>query len=233
MTNTQEVIQEQPQGQLQEQQKIDPKLQKQMDSYIAALMYSMHNPKTSGNVLEMLKSAPPEQSIPYTAIQLNSQVEQAFSKKLGGKVDDSVKLAGAMYLASDLSELGNAAKLWETPVTEKDVPKMFQGIVTKYIHNGLRDGSIDPIQLQKDIEPLMNDKQRQIGQMAQQKLQLPDQPTESMGVDMYLKKKMAPVEQENQKLKGMLQGVNQQQQQVQQQQQQADPVMQALQRGIQ
>lgn len=216
----------------QPQQKVDPKLQKQMDSYIAALMYSMHNPKTSGNVIEMLKSAPPEQSIPYTALQLNGQIEKAFAKKLGGKVSDEVKLAGALYLASDLSELGNTAGLWEKPVTEQDVPKMFQGIVTKYIHQGLKDGSIDPIKLQADTEPLLNDKQRQLGQTVQKELNLPDQPTESMGVDMYLKKKITPIEQENQKLKGMLQGMNQQQQQQTEQAQQADPVMQALQGGI-
>ncbi len=227
-----QITQMQPQEGQPQEQKVDPKLQKQMDSYIAALMYSMHNPKTSGNVIEMLKSAPPEQSIPYTAMQLNSQIEQSFSKKMGGKVADEVKLAGAMYLASDLSELGNAAKLWEKPVSEQDVPKMFQGIVTKYIHQGLKDGSIDPIKLQADTEPLLNDKQRQIGQTLQKEIGLPDQPTESMGVDMYLKKKITPIEQENQKLKGMLQGVNQQQQQQTQEAQQADPVMQALQRGI-
>lgn len=201
-----------------EGKEVDPKLQKEMDHYVTALMYVMHNPKTADSVVEMLKSAPPEESIPYTALHLNKQVEQSYAKKNKGPVKDEVKLAGAMYLASDLSELGTVAKVWDRPVNKEEYPNMFSSIVSKYIHNGLADGSIDPIKLQADTEPLLNEKQREIGGTIQRELGLPDKPTASMGMDMYAQKKTAPLQKENQELKARLSEQQQLQQQQQQQQ---------------
>ena len=93
-----------------------------MEIYTASLMHIIHNEKTADSVIKMLQSGPPEQSIPSTAYQINKQVEQSFTKKTG-KVDDSVKIAGALYLASDLSELGNVAGIWDTAVTQDSFPK--------------------------------------------------------------------------------------------------------------
>ena len=190
--------------QMEGQQQVDPKLQKEMDKYVASLMYVMHNPKTSKNVLDMLGSGDPEQSIPATALYLNETVEKAFAKKTQGAVKDEVKLHGAMYLASDLSELGNAAKVWEQPVAEDKVPIMFQKIVSKYIHKGLKEGTLDPIKLQADTEPLLNEQQRAIGSRVQQELGLPNEPTASMGIDTLIRNKTKPMEDENAKLKATL-----------------------------
>lgn len=204
-------------------EQVPPKLKHEMDSYVAALMHIVHNSKTADNVVNMLKAAPPEESIPTVALQVNAEVEKAFAAKKQEKVSDSVKIAGAIYLASDLTELGNVSKAWDTPISEQDVPKMFQSIVSKYIHNGLKDGSIDPIQLQKDTEPILNEQQKQVGQTIQQKLGLPEQPTASMGVDTYVQKKTAPLEKENTQLKSLLQK-QQMAQAAQQQQQQGGQV---------
>lgn len=190
---------------------ISPALQKKMDTYNTALMHIMHNPKTSQNIVDMLKSAPPEQSIPSTALQLTKSVEGSFQKK-GTKVEDSVKLCGAMYLVSDLAEIGNSAQLWEKPISEQDTPTILQEVVTKYIHEGLRNKSIDPIKLQADAQELFTEEQNKLGGEMQQKLGLPSEPTASMGIDAYTQKKTAPLEEENTRLKGLLQ---QQQPQVQ------------------
>lgn len=153
----------------------------------------------------MLKVAPPEQSIPSTALQLTKTISDSFSKG-GQKVEESVKLSGAMYLVSDLAEIGNTAGLWPKPVSPQDGTKLLQQVVTKYIHEGLRDKSIDPIQLQTDATKLFNEKQTEIGTKVQKELGLPDEPTASMGIDAYTAQKTAPLEAENAKLKGMLQG---------------------------
>jgi len=199
------------------QEKVDPKTQDEMNKYVASLMYVMHNPKTSKNIIDMLKSGPPEESVPATALYINESVEKTFAKKTQGPVKDEVKLHGALYLANDLSELGNAAKLWETPVGEKDMPIMFQKIVSKYIHKGIKDGSIDPIKLQADTEGILNEQQRGIGSKVQQELGLPNEPTASMGIDTLIKNKTKPMEEENAKLKATL-AQQQQAQQAQQEQ---------------
>jgi len=183
---------------------ITPELQHKMDTYNAALMQIMHNPKTSKSVVEMLKSAPPEQSITSVAIQLTDTVSKSFEKK-GTKVEDSVKLCGAMYLVSDLSEIGNTAGLWDKEVTSDQIGPLLTKVLTRYIHSGLRDKSIDPVQLQEQAQDLFSDKQKEIGGTIQKKLGLPDEPTVSMGVDAYTQKKTAPLEQENAQLKQQLQ----------------------------
>lgn len=183
---------------------ITPELQHKMDTYNAALMQIMHNPKTSKSVVEMLKSAPPEQSIPSVALQLTDTVSKSFEKK-GTKVEDSVKLCGAMYLVSDLSEIGNTAGLWDKEVTSDQIGPLLTKVLTRYIHSGLSDKSIDPVQLQEQAQDLFSDKQKEIGGTIQKKLGLPDEPTVSMGVDAYTQKKTAPLEQENAQLKQQLQ----------------------------
>lgn len=183
---------------------ITPELQHKMDTYNAALMQIMHNPKTSKSVVEMLKSAPPEQSIPTLALQLTDTVSKSFEKK-GTKVEDSVKLCGAMYLVSDLSEIGNTAGLWDKEVSSDQVGPLLTKTLTKYIHSGLKDKSIDPIQLQEGAKGLFSEKQNEVGSTIQKKLGLPDEPTVSMGVDAYAQKKTAPLEQENAALKQQLQ----------------------------
>lgn len=182
---------------------VSPQLKKQMDSYIISLMHVIHNQQTSKSVVETLRSAPPEESIPATAIQLNSMVEPTFQKKFG-KIDDSVKIAGALYAVSDLVELGNVSGSFQQEVSKDQVVPLFQKTVSKYVHMGLADGSIDPIKLQMDAEPLLNDKQKQIGSTIQKELGLPDQPTLSMGIDTITKSKTKPLEQENQKLRSLI-----------------------------
>lgn len=190
---------------------VSPELQHKMDTYNTALMHIIHNPKTSKSVVEMLKAAPPEQSIPEISLQLTKTVSDSFQKK-GEKVEDAVKLCGAMYMISDLSEIGNTARLWEKPVAEGDISNLLTSVVTKYIHSGLRDKSIDPIQLQADAEDLFNDKQKEVGNQMKEKLGLPDGPTASMGIDVYAQRKMAPLQEENAELK---QRLSMQQQQAQ------------------
>lgn len=194
---------------------ISPELQHKMDVYNTALMHIMHNPKTSGNIVEMLKAAPPDQSITTTALQLTKTVSQSFEKK-GEKVEDSVKLCGAMYLVSDLSEIGNTAGLWEQEVTNEQIGPLLTKVATKYIHSGLKDKSIDPIELQEQAQDLFSDKQKEVGGVIQKKLGLPDEPTVSMGVDAYAQKKSAPLEQENAELRQQLQQLSAAQQQQQQ-----------------
>lgn len=214
--------QQAPQGSMQEAASmaegkgdISPELQKKMDVYNTALMHIMHNPKTSSSIVEMLKAAPPDQSITTTALQLTKTVSQSFEKR-GEKVEDSVKLCGAMYLVSDLSEIGNTAGLWDQEVTNEQIGPLLTKVATKYIHSGLKDRSIDPIDLQEQAQDLFNDKQKEVGSTIQKKLGLPDEPTVSMGVDAYAQKKSAPLEQENAQLKQQLQQLSAAQQQQQQ-----------------
>jgi hypothetical protein len=182
---------------------VDPETQAQIDAYIMTLMQVIHSDETGGSMVELLKAAPPEQSVPQAALEANGLVENIMSKK-GKKPKDEVKMAGMIYLTADLVELGNAANAWEQPVPEDQVVPLFQNTLQKYIHKGLKDGSIDPIELQAQTEPLLNEKQMSIGAQSASALGLPASPTAEMGIDAYAQKKRAPLEKENAKLKSLL-----------------------------
>lgn len=190
------------------QEQVTPEMQAKTDAYVTTLMHIIHNPKTAQSVQEMLKSAPPEQSIPSATLQINKTAEGAFSK--GGKLEDQVKLTGAMYTVLDLAEIGNTGNFWNKKLGEKEVQACLQEVLTRYIHAGIKDGTIDPIELQAEAEKLFNDKQKEVCTSIQKEAGLPDGPTASMGIDVYTKGKIKPLEKENQELKMLLQRQQQQ-----------------------
>ena len=75
-----------------------------------------------------------------------------------------------------------------------------------------------PIELQKVTEPLLSPEQKELGLSLAKSLELPEAPTESMAMDVYAKKKSQPLEQENAKLKSLIDQQKQAEQQPQQQQ---------------
>lgn len=193
----------------QEQPEVDPQTQKEIDLVQASLMQLIHSPETASSVMEELKSGPPEMTIPVIA---NSRMEMLKSDpNLEKEISPEAIIAGGLYAVVDLSILGNEAGIWEEPVNEQKMMEIFQDTGSKYIHKGLRDGRIDPIELQSSSELLFNDKQRQAGGMVAQEIGLPSQPTAGMGVDRIIQDTTKPLEEENQKLKGLLRQQTQQQ----------------------
>lgn len=195
--------------------KVNPALQEKMESYVTTLMHLMHAPETSDNVMEMLSGGPAEQSIPFAANQINSQVEASLKNNGVKKIDDAVKIAGAMYLVSDLAELGNSAGVFE--IQQDQLGPILQKTMQDYIHQGLRDKTIDPVQLQLDTEPLLNKQQNKAGVAIQSELGLPSSPTTQMGIQKVVGDKTAPLEQENAELKQQMGQLNRDQRVHQQQ----------------
>lgn len=196
---------------------IDPRLKAEMDNYVTSIMYVMHNPKTADSVVNMLAAAPPEQSIPETALYLNGMVEKSFASKRSAPVSTEVKLAGAAYAVADLAELGNVSGVWDKEVAQEEIQPLLSSTVKKYVKKGLADKTIDPIQLQKETESLLTDEQKQMGLSFAEGLGMPAEPTAGMAMDTYAQKKTAPLQEENAQLKSLIQ----QQKQAEMQQQQS------------
>ena len=147
------VLAQQAQG-----KELDPKTQQQIDVYSTMLTKFIHGKETQSQVLDMIKAGDPTKTIPPAAVAINDQGEQAMK----GKVSTDVVLGASVPLVSDLIEIGIAAGLFEQP-SDEEISYIYQDTLQMYIEKGLKDGSIDPIQLQQDVEPLMNDEQRQAG----------------------------------------------------------------------
>jgi len=170
--------QEEPEGI--EERDLNPKEQ----AYISGLMKMLHSPQTSGQVVSILKSAPPERSIPEATLLVNEQMEKAIQQK-GQKVPLETKLVGGAYLVQDLIEIGNAAQAYEQEIPEDAVPMLLEVAMEGYIKKGLDDGTIDPVELQQKIEPLMRKGQRENGLLMGEMTDVPPEPNQRTAMEKY------------------------------------------------
>jgi hypothetical protein len=165
---------------------VDPVLRKKIDSYGTMLMDMVHNNATKGKVIDMLKAGEPAQSIPATALTINETATQMV-QETGETVPPEVLLPCSVDLVGDLIDTGNAAGVFQ--VTEEQIPAIYQDTVQQYIQSGLKNGTIDPVELQAAIEPLLSEEDAVAGGQIGQSAGLPPAPTNQMVMDSYAKKK--------------------------------------------
>lgn len=154
---------------------LPPKIKKELAGFKTLLTKLMHSKQTRDNTMEMLKSGPPQISVPQAALALNQQAEDAM-KSRGIKISNDVKLAGSVFLVTDLIELGNAGAEWEGPVDEQEAKLIYQDTLQDYIESGVRKGELDPMELQQQTEPLLTEDQRRVGAQFAEQGGVPMQP---------------------------------------------------------
>ena len=148
----------------------------------------------------MLKSAPPDQTIPATAVKLVMEADGIVSKNK--EMSTEGKIAGLIYAVMDLSQMTNAMGL--TQYQEKDLQPIFHSAFQQVIESGLADGSIDPIELQAMTEEILPPQMKQLGMSMAKELGLPEKPDEKMAYKRVTDQKVRPLQQENESLKKQL-----------------------------
>lgn len=180
-----------------EREKVPAGKMRQMEDAVAMFMKLIHGDDTQESVLKLLGSQPdPMKAVPITTNALFKRVETQ-AKKKGAKFTDDVKLAAAQYMVTDLADLGNRAGLWDRQVTEEDMGPILQETMQMYIQAGLKDGSIDPIQLQRDVEKLMTPEQKATA-MELGGGRVPQGPTPAMAAQQYADKAVSKERQKTQ-----------------------------------
>lgn len=179
-------------------QDIDPKIQKEIEGYISGLSKMLHSKQSSKQVVDMLGSAPPEKSIPETALMVNAQMEEATSAK-GKKPSLDVLLAAGIFLTNDLIEIGNAAGVFQIE-GEQQVQPLLKGTLQAYIEKGLADGTMDPVELQEKVGPLMSEEHQAAGLQGAEMSGIPTAANEMTAMEQYANKR---------EQKGMLKGQQQ------------------------
>ena len=188
------------QGVAPEKQKIPPKLQRELDVYNTSTMQLIHSQETRGPVVDMLKSAPIEQSVPSTALYINEQLESKM------KPSTDVVLANSVTLVSDLLELSEAAGISAVP-DEAGIKNIYQDTLQSYIEKGIKGKTIDPVELQKSVEPLMNKEQRAMGMQGANQGSLPGAPTNEMASQKMVEDAVAKEQAKAKEHQGLMQGL--------------------------
>lgn len=174
-----------------EQPPIDPKLEKEAQAYVSGLSNMIHSKGTRNQVYEILKSGPPESSIPQASLLVNGQMEKAISAK-GSKPSLDVLLVAGVYLVHEMVEIGDAGGFFK--VNEEQLASITQDTMQQYITKGLEDGSIDPVELQKAVEPLMNEEQKTMGLEAGEAMGVPPKAGQSAAMEQYASGRVRDVE---------------------------------------
>lgn len=179
-----------PQATPQDQQQLDPKVEKEVQAYTMGLSKMLHSKKTQPQVVQMLKSGgDPETLVPQIALLINDQMETAVKQK-GQKPSLEVLLGAAQFLVGDLIEMGNAMGIFQIE-TEEQIGPILQNTMQKYIEKGLKDGSVDPIELQQKVEPMMPEDMRQKALGIAEAEGIPSAPNQLTAMEAYAQKRMA------------------------------------------
>ncbi len=168
---------------------MSPKDQQELESYTTVMMDLIHNKATSKDILNMLKSGEPTQTVPATALQVNAMAENIVKQGTGALPTTPVLLGGSVYVVSDLIETGNASGVFNIQ-DEQEVVQIYQDTLQQYIQQGIKQGTIDPVELQQSVEPMLNEEQRQVGTEIGQQAGVAPVPTNAM-MNSQIQKKSA------------------------------------------
>lgn len=142
-------------------QPVDQKVQDRIDSYVVVLMNELHGSETRDDVLDILKNGKdPYIGIPEAAMAVNDAAVAKFEQN-GVNVDLNTQFNASVYLVNDLMEIGSKFGFFE--VTQDDFAPLLEDSLQTYIERGLKDGTIDPIELQLTAEGFTSENQRIAG----------------------------------------------------------------------
>lgn len=147
-----------------------PAEEMQLENYSDNATLAVYSKQTQPTVLNLLQSGTnPIDSLSRAAFFVHNQLEGGLRQK-GEHMTYLTLFFGAAHLVSELAVLAEAAKIFT--LTPKERMDGFKGTIKMYFEAGLKifkeqgrnaPGAIDPVILQKEIEPLLNDKQREMG----------------------------------------------------------------------
>jgi hypothetical protein len=196
-------------------QELSPEKKEQIKMVNSTLTDMLYHPDAKAHIQSMLKQGDPMQTIPAAVNTIFSKFEDMASKGKGAMPLD-IKLAGGIHLFSEVMELAEAQGVIPEDLPKEQLQPLLKATMQQYIQKGLKDKTIDPIELQKQVEPLLSQEEREIGLDMAGGTGTPNEMSQSQGMQGIMQKQNAPMQAENQMLqkqnKGMqqaLQGISQ------------------------
>ena len=136
--------------------------QLQLDAYRDNATIVVFSEESQAAILQQLQVGEnPIDSVANTAYTIHRQLEESL-KRTGEQMTEVTLVLGAAHLVTELIVLAEAAGLYTLEAGDR--AEAFRHAAMKYFEVGLKNGTIDPVKLQQEIEPLMNEEQRAFGE---------------------------------------------------------------------
>lgn len=157
-----------------EQQMPSPQQNKQAEMVKAAVTDMIYNPSSKKSIQDMLQSGQPKMTVPKTSLAIVKRFEDATTERLG-EMPMEMKLLANIHTFQEVLSLATSMGLVPEELEETEVQPMLKDTLQQYIQAGLKDGSLDPIELQQAVEPMLSNSERAIGERLGQEQGVPSQ----------------------------------------------------------
>jgi len=181
------------------EKELSPEEKKQIQVTNAALTDLLYDDRTRPEIENMLSRGDPMMTIPTAVNTVFMKFEDMTQDK--GVMPLDIKLACGVHLFSEIMEMGEAKVAVPEDLTEQQMMPILRETIQKYIERGLKEGTIDPIELQQRVEPLLTDQERAIGAKLGKQHGVPMELQQSQSNMMMTQKAQAPLKAENAQLK--------------------------------
>jgi len=143
------------------QQNLSAEEVSQLDAYSDNATKIIYSEKSQAAILQELQTFDnPVQNIAEAANHIHRLLQESMEKDRE-QMTDKVMFLGATHVVSELINLAESAGLFS--LDDKGRIDALQSTLMVYFKRGIENGTIDPVELQKEIEPLLTDEQRQMG----------------------------------------------------------------------
>lgn len=195
-------------------QDVSPEKMKQVQTVNATLTDMLYHPDGKEAIKSMLKQAPPEQSIPMATNTIFMKFEDMSKQGGKGEVPLDVKLAGGVHLFSEVVEMAEDLGIIPEDTQPEQLQPLMKQTFQQYIQRGLKDGSMDVIELQQAVEPLLTGEEREIGLHFASAMGTPTEMQQTQASESMFNKRSAPLrvelegqKKQNQQMTQALQGM--------------------------
>lgn len=160
----------------------------QREAYNAGIMQMIYDPKTKASIYQMLKSGEPQTTIPQVVNMLNDKMSTELEQE-GHKVDLGTSFNGIIFTTMELANLGTTGGFFN--LNKDSMPPIIKSSLQQYVQTGLKNKTIDPIEVQQAAQSLMTPDEQAKGEALAVKNGYPARPGVQAAMDTYANKKVS------------------------------------------
>ncbi len=136
-----------------EQYEVNPEAEQEIASFEDNATYLIHSEETRDDILNELKAHQDKiKGVQEVSYKIFRKIE-ASREDEGNQLNEFTMVTGSQFIVDEIIEIGTVAGVVEK-FTDQERTAAYMATVKKYVHLGVKEGRIDALELQKNIDPI-------------------------------------------------------------------------------